>query len=960
MSRRSLVMIFHAALLLLAAVVAHPVLAAEDHPAPELAKEVVQLSQDGRYAQALGRAQDLARAVRGRLGEQNAHYAAAISWVASSQQSLGQLAEAEPLLKQALEIYEKVHRPGHPDIATAINNLGFQHQAMGRYEEAEQHYKRALDMRERTEPTDQLAVADSLNNVAQIYKRQSRLTEAEPLLRRSQEIRERQLGTEHPAVAQSIQNLAALMELNNRFADAEPLLRQMLDIRRKTQRENHPEVAASTSKLAQNLYKQQRYKEAETLFRTALAMQRARPAGEAAQKGSAQSFAAVNAAGQAQAGPRLNDGASVVTLFDFALNQIELDRLDEADEILRQVLAVNQASLTPTHPNTANTLMAQAEVSSRQGRHGDAMKAIRPATEIRIARGTDDDMSRLNYLKHVRFAWRAYAAEPADRRPRGLLDEALVVGQRAAQTDTAAAITRMAARLSAQDRGLNDLVRERDDLDGLQSMLEQQLNRVLAMPREQRGENEGDVRRTLSVIAKRLADIMDRDLKTRFPEYFNLLRPEPLNVQQIASLLAPDEALVQVLCSYDETFVWTVTRESTHWHRVDLDPDQLARAVTRLRTSLDIEELKSSLGQGASLFDLGLAFDLYRQLLGPAAEVLVRKPNLLVVPCGALTSLPFHVLVTDPPAVPRPSLKEFSAYRDAKWLARRHAVSVLPSVASLRNLRRLPKQVESRKPLIGFANPIFARAPSPDDTRTSRARTPTRGSASATRGLTHVVSRSSGYASFWRGQSADLEALRRELPALPETEGEVRAVAKSLGGTADLRIGAAATETAVKRAQLGDYQIVYFATHGLVSGEVKGLGEPALALTLPDTPSELDDGLLTASEVAQLRLNADWVVLAACNTASGDTPGAEALSGLARAFFHSGARALLVSHWRVGSKAAARLTTSTFEMKRRDARIGRAEALRRAMLAYAADGKDPWNAYPGFWAPFTVVGEGAN
>src|SRR5207253_5496695 len=94
-------------------------------------------------------------------------------------------------------------------------------------------------------------------------------------------------------------------------------------------------------------------------------------------------------------------------------------------------------------------------------------------------------------------------------------------------------------------------------------------------------------------------------------------------------------------------------------------------------------------------------------------------------------------------------------------------------------------------------------------------------------------------------------------------------------------------------------------------------------------------------------------VLSACNTAAGDKPGAEALSGLARAFFYAGARALLVSHWSVDSQAATRITTSTFDNMKRDAKIGRSEALRRAMLAYMDDKSDPWSAYPGFWGAFS-------
>ena len=150
---------------------------------------------------------------------------------------------------------------------------------------------------------------------------------------------------------------------------------------------------------------------------------------------------------------------------------------------------------------------------------------------------------------------------------------------------------------------------------------------------------------------------------------------------------------------------------------------------------------------------------------------------------------------------------------------------------------------------------------------------------------------------FWRGAGVDRDRLAAALPQLPDTADELNAVARDLGAAAsDIHLGSDASETTVKRTRLADYRIVYFATHGLVAGDIKGLGEPALALSIPAQPSDLDDGLLTASEVAQLKLNADWVVLSACNTAAADRPGAQALSGLARALFYAEAQALLVSH----------------------------------------------------------------
>jgi CHAT domain-containing protein len=209
---------------------------------------------------------------------------------------------------------------------------------------------------------------------------------------------------------------------------------------------------------------------------------------------------------------------------------------------------------------------------------------------------------------------------------------------------------------------------------------------------------------------------------------------------------------------------------------------------------------------------------------------------------------------------------------------------------------------------------------------------------------------------------ADLALIRQQIP-LPETADELCAVARDINADAtEMRLGARATEREMKAMSesgaLAQYRVVHFATHGAMAGELSGATEPGLILTPPDTASAVDDGYLSASEIAGLKLDADWVILSACNTAAGNAADAEPLSGLARAFIHAQARALLVSHWAVESNATVKLITSAMREMAADAKTGRAEALRRAMLALI-DGGAEHEAHPAFWAPFIVVGEGA-
>ena len=213
-----------------------------------------------------------------------------------------------------------------------------------------------------------------------------------------------------------------------------------------------------------------------------------------------------------------------------------------------------------------------------------------------------------------------------------------------------------------------------------------------------------------------------------------------------------------------------------------------------------------------------------------------------------------------------------------------------------------------------------------------------------------------------RGGLVELADIRAQIP-LPETADELCAVARALGvPESEIRLGARANEREIKRlsdsGELAAYRIVHFATHGVVAGELVTGAEPGLILTPPNEATPEDDGYLSASEIAGLKLDADWVILSACNTAAGGAPGAEALSGMARAFFYAGTRSLLVSHWAVDSDSTVKLITRALAIMASDKSIGRAEAMRRSMLAMIESG-DPKEAHPAYWAPFIVVGEGS-
>lgn len=533
--------------------------------------------------------------------------------------------------------------------------------------------------------------------------------------------------------------------------------------------------------------------------------------------------------------------------------------------------------------------------------------------------------------------------------PVALRDEAFQAAQWALTTSAGQALAQMGARFAAGNNALAGLVRKRQDLVEAWRNKDKQLLDALGRSDAEAQGQSAALRKELTDIAAQISGL-DADLVAQFPEYADLSNPKPLSIPEVQALLKPHEALVLFLVTTEESYVWAIGADKAAWTRVAVGADALTDSVKKLRATLDPTGTSrgaegafgEEFSEGGTPFDRTTAHQLYEQFLAPLAEVIDGKESLLIIPDGAFTSLPLSVLVT---AAPEGSDADPEALRTTPWLINNYALTTLPAVSSLKALRVFQKRAEGSEPFRGFGSPTLLG----------------RGGAEQSGETIEVASRGVRSANaYFRGRYADVTAVR-ELEPLPQTEGELRHMAEALGAdpSSALLVGDAATETAVKDAGLSNARILAFATHGLVTGELMGLAEPALVFTPPKEASDKDDGLLTASEAAQLDLSADWVVLSACNTAAGDgTPGAEGLSGLARAFLYAGARAILVSHWPVRDDAAAALTTHSFANLAEDPTMGRAEALRRAALAVMEDVNDPTLAHPSAWAPFVVVGEG--
>lgn len=516
---------------------------------------------------------------------------------------------------------------------------------------------------------------------------------------------------------------------------------------------------------------------------------------------------------------------------------------------------------------------------------------------------------------------------------------AFLAVQEVMNQSTSRAFANLGAELASGDAALGALLDRRQALvRKLEEARSQQLSAVAAgrdTSTEAADARAADIAGTVEAIAA-----IDRELATSAPRIYELLSPQPLGQDELRAVLREGEMALLIIPFGNATFSFAVTRDGSAWNRSELGADEVGRLVASLRRGLNVGKRDAFAGEveAGRGFDHAAAHRLYAELVQPLEATLKGNNHVILVTSGALSALPFALLETAPFTGDDPG--DFAA---AQWFGLQYGISVLPSFNALKLLREDARPSAASRDFLGLGNPVLLGKPKAN----------LEGAAASVQ-----ESLAGDIRSVFRGADVDVEAVR-ELEPLNATEYELQSFAKALQVPDPVILTAdAASETQLRSLDARQFKIVAFATHGLVSGDLNGLAEPALVLTPPDTPTGDDDGLLTASEIAALDLDANWVILSACNTAAGDRPGAEGLSGLVRAFFFAGARSLLVSHWPVYDVYADDVTVGMLTRLRDNPGMGRAEAMRLTMVDLVEDQLDFGRADPKVWAAFILVGDG--
>ncbi len=585
-----------------------------------------------------------------------------------------------------------------------------------------------------------------------------------------------------------------------------------------------------------------------------------------------------------------------------------LDQLSLSTEAFSRAL--------PGSKPLAETYLLHARELERQGSSDQALPLCRDAVHAlsNLRTGTTPQL-----MAACLDVYAKAAQQQPDKRQE-LLGEMFTAEQLAQGSITSQQIAQASATLAenSRDPKVGALIRKERDLKGKLDLLYSQRDDLTHARRQGAPVTKAQTEALDKKIMKAQSQLADADaaLQAASPNYGQLVQ-EVVPASAVFAALHPKEAFVAISLADKDGWVFLLRNKTITVSKIDAGLKDIAGLVHRIRAGIELTTA------GLPPFDIADAQRLYKLTLGGVAKSLKGAKAVTVAPTGPLLSLPFEVLLTGP--------AQQDNLANAPWLLRQFALSHVPAPSNFVSLRKVAGDSRATKPWFGF-------------------------------GDFRPVTLAQAEKSFPGSSCSDSAQLLAGLPPLPYARKELAAARELLGASpADELLGSNFTAAQVMKTPLKNYRILQFSTHALLPTDLRCQNQPAIVTSAPPGATNAGGALLTASDVVRLDLDANLVILSACNSGGpGGTTAGESLSGLARAFFYAGARSLLVTHWSVNDQVAAYLVADTLRRMRADPALGVAGALRNAQLAMLADagkGLPPEIAHPFFWAPFAVIGE---
>jgi CHAT domain-containing protein len=873
---------------------------------------------------------------------------------------MGDLETAKRMNIESINAYNEKRRKKNVDRnslardahMSKINHLILE--AEGKHSEAEKHIRRELELYHSQKDQNPRSTVVSRITLASNLNHQDRLIEAEIEARQSISESLGLGGADSELAARAVLNLARILLNQNRINDVRKLSQTSIRIMEASGMPADSYAMCNVRMFLGNVLSQ------EEDFKGAMEQYDLAREGMTENRGLYEANFARN--------PNL------------MLTLLKMNRGDEAMSIISKVYEANRINYGEKNAQTIRIRGLRGMAYALAGNNKMAVLDFSAALPVLMGRRgkiTSETLirsSRIILESYIDFL--AGINGTATEKELGIsaADEAFRIVSFLSGQTTQTALGESSARAAASyDPELSDLVRKEQDSNKQTKALEAILSEALmAPPNQQDPKAIKAMRESINILTKARTLLFD-EINRRFPKYANFTSPQPVTLEMVRKNLRQNEAMISIFSTVNKTYSWAIPQAGekgfsvANWGKKDID-----QIVSKLRKALDASP--DTLGD-IPAFDLTGAYSLYERLLKPVEPSWRSSKNLLITVNGSLGQLPLALLPTEPIVLSGEKELLFANYRQVSWLVRKASVTMLPSVNALLTLRSLPDGDSSRKAFAGFGDPIFNREQLGEDQKTASDSRTVKGTEEtpqkvqlASRGIKmHVRGirlTDKGHLDSGQIASAQLDKLDR----LPDTSEELKSIARVLGSNPDndVFLGKNCSKHRIQTMNLSDRKVIAFATHALVPGDLDGLDQPALALSSPSVTGEKEDGLLKMDEILKLKLSADWVVLSACNTGAAAGQGAEAVSGLGKAFFYAGTRALLVTMWPVETTSARKLVTGTFQYQNDDKSLSRAQALRKSMLnlldqEYMKDeatGKVVSSyAHPLFWAPFVMIGE---